>query len=403
LDKVEGLTDIKVSLETGNPELKIVFDRQKLALLGMTIESVSETLTQRVTGSIVSRFQQPDRQIDIRLRNREGDRENYNDIENMVVGESSGRPITLSAVAEIISGQGPAAIDRIQQARVVVVSANLKQRSLAEISQEIKQLLTDTPPPSGIVFEFGGQQEEMEKSFSSMIFAIVLAIFLVYLVMASTFEHLIHPFVILLTVPMALIGVIIGLYVSGYSISVIALIGAVFLVGVVVNNAIVLVDSINQMRRSGLEKLTAIIEASKSRLRPILMTSCTTILGLLPMAIGVGEGAELRAPLGIVVSYGLFFSMILTLFIIPCVYLIMPSKVTTYDDLKDLDERVMYAENLQVAEQESHSQTVEPDSFSQSSASQNDSSKNYASKNDLSQNSTSQNSTSKNNINPFED
>lgn len=344
LEKIEGLTDIQASLETGNPELVIQFDRQKLTRLGFTVQSVAETLNQRVSGSIVSRFQQPDRQIDIRLRNREVDRNSITDIENIVIGKSQGRSIILSAVASIRSAQGPAVIDRIQQSRVAVIAAQYKGRSLSDISQEIEQLIKNNPPPTGISFEFGGQKKEMEESFNSMIFAVLLAIFLVYLVMAATFEHLGHPFIILLTIPLSLVGVIFGLYLTGYAISVISLIGVVFLIGVVVNNAIVLVDSINHHRRQGSQKLEAIVSAGKSRLRPILMTTLTTVLGLLPMAIALGEGAELRAPLAIVVSFGLVVATGLTLFVIPAAYLVMPSSVTTDDELKLLDERIQTAE-----------------------------------------------------------
>ncbi|MCW8998100.1 MAG: efflux RND transporter permease subunit, partial [Kangiellaceae bacterium] len=268
LEKVEGLRDIQASLETGNPELMVQFDRQKLARLGFTIQEVADTLNQRVSGSIVSRFQQPDRQIDIRMRNREADRNSVTDIENIVIGEFDGRPVNLNAVANVVAAQGPAAIDRIQQARVAVIAANYKGRSLAELVDELEQVVQLNPPPIGIAFEFGGQKKEMEQSFDSMTFAILLAVFLVYLVMAATFEHMGHPFVILFTIPLALVGVILGLYTSGYAISVISLIGAIFLVGVVVNNAIVLVDAINHYRRAGLEKFQATVEASKSRLRP---------------------------------------------------------------------------------------------------------------------------------------
>ena len=348
LEEVEGLIDVQASLETGNPELMVQFQRQKLAQLGFTIQSVSETLHQRINGTIVSRFQQPDRQIDIRLRNRVLDRNNVSDIENMVIGEVEGRPITLKAVANVVSAQGPAAIDRIEQSRVAVIAGNLKGRSLKEVNAELFEIIKNNPPPIGITFEFGGQNKEMEQSFNSLIFAVLLAIFLVYIVMAATFEHLGHPFIILFTIPLALIGVIIGLYITGYAISVISMIGAVFLVGIVVNNAIVLIDAINQIRQQGVEKLEAIIIASKSRLRPILMTTFTTVLGLLPMAIGFGEGAELRAPLAVVVSFGLVIATGLTLFIIPVCYRLMPSKVLTNDDLIMLDDRVAKAEEYEI-------------------------------------------------------
>jgi len=349
ISQVEGLIDVRASLETGNPELVVKFDREQLARLNFNIQSVSETLNRRVNGSIVSRFQQPDRQIDIRLRNREADRDSVNDMENIVIGEVQGRPVTLAAVAKIESLRGPAAIDRIQQSRVAIIAGNLKGRSLSQVTNDIAQIIKNNPPPAELSFEFGGQNKEMQQSFDSMYFAIALAIFLVYLVMAATFEHLGHPFIILLTIPLSLVGVIFGLLFSGYGISVISMIGVVFLVGVVVNNAIVLVDAINLARRKGLQKFEAIVEASKSRLRPILMTTFTTVLGLLPMAIAFGEGSELRAPLAVVVSFGLVVSTTLTLLIIPVTYLIMPSKVTTDDDLKNLNERLHQAEQIESA------------------------------------------------------
>lgn len=350
--EIKGLIDVRASLETGNPELVVRFDREQLARLGFNIESVSETLNRRVSGSIVSRFQQPDRQIDIRLRNREADRDSVNDMENIVIGQVDGRPVTLKAVAKIESLQGPAAIDRIQQSRVAIIAGNLKGRSLHKVTEDIRQLIKNNPPPAELSFEFGGQNQEMQQSFNSMYFAVLLAVFLVYLVMAATFEHLGHPFIILLTIPLSLIGVIFGLLFSGYGISVISMIGVVFLVGVVVNNAIVLVDAINLARRNGQEKLEAIVTASKSRLRPILMTTCTTVLGLLPMAIGFGEGAELRAPLAVVVSFGLVVSTTLTLLIIPVCYLIMPSTVSTDEELEQLDQRLHDAEEIEAVHQE---------------------------------------------------
>ncbi len=352
ISEIDGLIDVRASLETGNPELVVRFNREQLARLGFNIESVSETLNRRVSGSIVSRFQQPDRQIDIRLRNREVDRNSVNDMENMVIGQVDGRPVTLKAVAKIESLQGPAAIDRIQQSRVAIIAGNLKGRSLRQVTEDIRQLIKNNPPPAELSFEFGGQNKEMQQSFNSMYFAVLLAVFLVYLVMAATFEHLGHPFIILLTIPLSLIGVIFGLLFSGYGISVISMIGVVFLVGVVVNNAIVLVDAINHARRKGLKKFEAIVSASKSRLRPILMTTFTTVLGLLPMAIGFGEGAELRAPLAVVVSFGLVVSTALTLLIIPVCYLIMPSTVTTDEELEQLNQRLHDAEEIEAVHQE---------------------------------------------------
>jgi HAE1 family hydrophobic/amphiphilic exporter-1 len=178
----------------------------------------------------------------------------------------------------------------------------------------------------GISTELGGQNREMQVSFASLRFALALAIFLVYLVMAATFESFLHPFIVLFTIPLALVGVVLGLLVTGTTITVIVLIGTIMLVGIVVNNAIVLIDAVNRFRRAGVEKSEAVIRAGHVRLRPILMTTLTTILALLPMAISWGEGAELRSPLAVTVAWGLAFSTLLTLVVIPAAYVAIPSR-----------------------------------------------------------------------------
>jgi len=335
--EIPGLSDVRATLESGNPELNVVFDRDKLARMGLSVRQVSDTLHSRVNGTVVSRFKEGDRLIDIRLRNREADRDTVTDIENMVVANRENVPLTLKALAKVDSGRGPAEIHRIQQSRVAILSADLTNRSLGAVVKDIETYFQENPPPAGIVFEMGGQNQEMDTSFKSMLFAIGLAIFLVYLVMAATFENLLHPFIIMFTIPFALVGVILGLYLSGLAVSVISMIGVIFLVGVVVNNAIVLVDAVNRGRRDGMEKLEAVVHACKIRMRPILMTTLTTVLGLLPMAIGFGEGAELRQPLAVVVSTGLIVATVLTLIVVPATYMAVPSKVRTRKEDEELE------------------------------------------------------------------
>lgn len=347
--KIDGLKDVRASMEAGNPELTVVFDRDKLARLGLTIEGVTDTLHTRVTGDVVSQFKEADRQIDIRLRNRMADRDTVSDIENAVVGEVDGMPVMLKAVARLTPARGPSEIHRIQQSRVGIITGEPAGRALGGIIAEIEDVIAANPPPPGITSSLGGQNKEMKVSFDSLRFAMLLAVFLVYLVMAATFENLIHPFIILFTIPFALVGAVLGLYFSGATISVISLIGAIFLVGVIVNNAIVLVDAINRARREGFEKREAIVHAAKLRLRPILMTTLTTVLGLLPMAVGFGEGAELRTPLAVVVTTGLVVGTVLTLFIIPAAYMIVPTHVTPEAEEENLDEIIEEAERLKRA------------------------------------------------------
>jgi len=327
LSAVPGLADVRSSLEAGNPELQVVFDRARLASLGLDMGALSETLRNRVQGVVPTRFKEEDRQIDIRVRNMETYRASVADVRNLVLPGVDGQPIRLLAVADVRLDRGPAEIHRLQQQRAAVVSANLEGRSLGGAVGDIEDAMALSPPPAGITVELGGQNREMQVSFASLRFALALAVFLVYLVMAATFESFIHPFIVMFTIPLALVGVVAGLLATGTTITVIVLIGTIMLVGIVVNNAIVLIDAINRLRRAGVDKVEAVVRAGHIRLRPILMTTLTTILALLPMAIAWGEGAELRSPLAITVAAGLFLSTLLTLVVIPAAYAAVPSRV----------------------------------------------------------------------------
>jgi HAE1 family hydrophobic/amphiphilic exporter-1 len=346
---VPGLVDARASLEAGNPELTVRFDRDRLAAFGLSIRDVSQRIHDRVQGNVASRFREEDRHIDIRVRNREEDRDTLGDIENVIVAERNGIPVTLTAVADIEPARGPAEIHRIQQSRAAILAGEVTERSLGSVVRDLEGVVAAHPPPPGVTFNLAGQNREMERSFGSLAFALGLAIFLVYLVMAGTFENLVHPFIILFTIPLAIVGVVLGLLIGSHTLNVISLIGTIFLAGVVVNNAIVLVDAINRYRRLGLEKLEAIVRAGNVRLRPILMTTLTTVLGLLPMAVGFGEGAELRAPLAVVVSAGLIVSTALTLLVVPAVYLVVPSRVRTREEEEDLEAAVVEAERIAAA------------------------------------------------------
>jgi hydrophobic/amphiphilic exporter-1 (mainly G- bacteria), HAE1 family len=332
LDTVPGLVDVRSSLEAGNPELQVVFNRDRLAALNLNMETLSTTLQDRVQGAVPTRYKEADRQIDIRVRNREQDRHSVSDVENLVLPGPNGMPIRLLSVADVRLDQGPAEIHRLQQQRAAVVTGNLRERSLGAVVHDIQNVLAHDPPPAGLSAELGGQNAEMKVSFNSLRFAMILAVFLVYLVMAATFESFIHPFIVLFTIPLAIVGVVAGLFATHTDISVIVLIGVILLVGIVVNNAIVLIDAVNRLRREGLDKAEAVVRAGHIRLRPIMMTTLTTVLGLIPMAIAWGEGSELRAPLAITVLAGLSVSTLLTLVVIPAAYVAVPSRVTVEVD-----------------------------------------------------------------------
>ncbi|MDF2178174.1 efflux RND transporter permease subunit [Aliiglaciecola sp. CAU 1673] len=326
LEGNDRFADVKTSLQAGHPELKIYFDHARLAQIGLTASEVSKMVAAKVGGEVASRYTIDDRKVDILVRTQEQQRDSAEDIANMIVNPGQSPAVPLGAVADIRMSVGPSEITRIGQERVAVVSANLAYGDLGEAVEVAKAMLSDLNLPMSMNARIAGQNEEMQVSFDSLKFALLLAVFMVYLVMASQFESLLHPFLILFTVPLACAGSIYGLFMTGTHLSVVVFIGLIMLAGIVVNNAIVLVDRINQLRTEGKDKEEAIFEAAHSRLRPILMTTLTTTLGLLPMAIGLGEGAEIRTPMAVTVIFGLLFATLLTLLLIPVLYSLFDRK-----------------------------------------------------------------------------
>ncbi|MFT4929416.1 MAG: HAE1 family hydrophobic/amphiphilic exporter-1 [Phenylobacterium sp.] len=318
--------DVKSTLRNGHPELKVHFDHAKLAQLGLNASDVSELLSTQIGGEVATQYTLNDRKIDILVRTREEDRNSVADIKSIIVNPGSDHPIPLSSVATVTESIGPSEITRIGQQRVAIVSSNLAYGDLSLAIGEAKAALASMDIPLNIQARITGQNEEMESSFDSLKFALILAVFLVYIVMASQFESFLHPLLILFTVPLAGAGSIFGLYLSGTNVSIMVFIGLIMLSGIVVNNAIVLIDRINQLRDEGQEKTSAIMAAATSRLRPIVMTTLTTTLGLLPLAIGTGDGSEIRAPMAITVIYGLIFATVLTLIFIPVIYSLFDQK-----------------------------------------------------------------------------
>ncbi|NNM21171.1 MAG: efflux RND transporter permease subunit [Gammaproteobacteria bacterium] len=320
MEQSDRFTDLRTSLETGNPEVQIVFDQERAAKLGLAVRDIADRVVAKVRGELATRYTWRDRKIPVLVRGIDERNATLDDIRRLIVNPESKRPVTLDAVADIIIAQGPTEIRRVDQERVIVISADTRYGDLGSAVAEVEQILAATPLPAEIGAVVGGQSSDMETSFDSMRFALALAVFLVYLVMAAQFESIIHPFVILFTIPLALVGAVLGLTLTNTPINVVVLIGVIMLAGIVVNNAIVLIDLVNQLRARGADKTSALMEAGRTRLRPILMTTLTTALGLLPMAIGFGEGAEVRAPMAITVIGGLLVSTVLTLLVIPVVY-----------------------------------------------------------------------------------
>jgi HAE1 family hydrophobic/amphiphilic exporter-1 len=320
------LADVETSLKSGAPEIQIQYNRDQIMRYGMNINGVATQIRNMVKGAEASRFNLKDRRIPIVVRLEEPDREHITDIGQLTINGGAWPPIELSAVADLTIGEGPSEIRRVDGKRVGLVRANLGNASLGSAVEAINSLLQKKVDwPSDMTFFITGQNEEWENSKGSLFLALGLSIFLVYVIMAAQFESLTQPFIIMFTVPLAFFGTIIGLKLLGISLSIVVFLGMIMLVGIVVNNAIVLIDYTNTLRGRGIDREEAIVTAGKVRLRPILITTATTVLGLVPMAIGLGDGSEIRTPMAIAVIFGLVTSTVLTLIVIPTVYSLVES------------------------------------------------------------------------------
>lgn len=322
--------DVKSTVEEGFPEIQIRFDQERAGALGLTTRQIADVVVKKVRGDVATRYSFRDRKIDVLVRAQEGDRASVESIRRLIVNPGSTRPVTLDAVADVVATNGPSEIHRADQTRVAVVSANLRDIDLGGAVREVQDMVAKQPLGAGVGMHIGGQGEELADSARSLIFAFGLAIFLVYLVMASQFESLLHPFVILFTIPLALVGAILALMLTGKPISVVVFIGLILLVGLVTKNAIILIDKVNQLREAGVPKREALVEGARSRLRPIIMTTLCTLFGFLPLAVAMGEGAEVRAPMAITVIGGLLVSTLLTLVVIPVVYDLLDRRGDAY-------------------------------------------------------------------------
>ncbi len=327
----DRFADVRSSAEQGYPEIRIRFDHERAARLGLRADQIADTVVRQVRGEVATRYSWREREIDVRVRVIDEQRASPEQIGRLVVNPDAERPVTLDAVADIDIAVGPGEIRRTGQQRVAVVSARTNFGDLGSAATEARQIVSGIPMPRGLSVRVAGQSDEMQRAFRSLLLALALAVFLVYLVMASQFESLLHPFVILLTIPLALTGAVFALWITGTTLSVVVFIGVIMLAGIVVNNAIVLITRINQLRAEGLAREAAIVEGGRARLRPIVMTTLTTALGLMPLALGLGEGSEMRAPMAIAVIGGLLLSTALTLVVIPVVYSLLDRRRTEAD------------------------------------------------------------------------
>ena len=317
---IKGTRDLKLSREDMKPEYRVIFDREKLALYGLNTATAATFVRNRINGLIASKFRDEGDEYDIVVRYDEKFRESVEDIENIKIYGSTGQAVRVKDVGRVIEYFSPPTIEHEDRQRVISISTSLYGAPLGLVVQEINKILDKTELPAGITVSIGGNAEEQAESFGDLFLLLFLIILLVYIVMATQFESLLMPFIIMISIMFAFTGVILGLFITNTPLSLIALIGAIMLVGIVVKNGIVMVDFTNLLHERGLTVNQAVISAGKSRLRPVLMTTLTTILGMLPLALGVGEGSEIWQPMGIAIIGGLTFSTMLTLIVVPVLY-----------------------------------------------------------------------------------
>lgn len=323
ISTVEGVFNPTTGASDGIPHMEIHVDEEKAAMYGLTPSQVTGQIQLQFNGQIATQYREAGKEIDVTLIYPEDQRSTINDIRDMKIQSTNGARLPLEEVATFEETQGPATLLRENQQPQMNVSSALVDRDLASVMQDIDAKLGAMNFPEGYSYSIGGQAEDMVEAFGQLALALIFAIFLVYAVMAVQFENFLFPFIIMFALPTTIIGVIIGFLITGISFSIPAFIGIIMLAGIVVNNSIVLVDYINILRRRGMTRSKAIVEAGRSRLRPILMTTLTTVLAMVPLGLALGEGAEMQQPLAITIIFGLSASTIFTLFFVPVIYIIL--------------------------------------------------------------------------------
>ena len=320
MKRTAGVKDVSLSRDAYTPQFSIVFDRAKLAQNNITLSSAATSVRSRINGLTLSQFREEGEEYDITVKDDIQYRKSIQDIEDMVLYNTQGKQIRLSEVARVEETMAPPTIGHLDRERVITVTGLVSKRSLGDIAADVQAEINKMSIPNMISVKISGSVEDQKESFSDMMMLLVLVILLVYIVMAAQFESLRDPFIIMFSLPFAFTGVFVALWLTGTSLSLIALIGAVMLVGIVVKNGIVLIDYINLNKERGTSIRRSVIKGGKSRLRPVLMTTATTLLGMLPMALGIGEGSETWQPMGIAIIGGLTLSTILTLIVVPVIY-----------------------------------------------------------------------------------
>jgi len=323
VEKIPGVADPDRSIRGGKPEMRVVVDREKASRLGISTAQVASTLRSLVDGNVATKLRQGEKEIDIRVILPPEQKNNFQDISSLDILTPAGVTIPLRSIAQLYEGSGPTQISRQNRERVAIITANIVDRSLGDVVGDLNKKLADFPLPPGYKIEQRGQAEMMGEMFYNMILALILGVIFIYIVLGSQFNSFLHPFTIMLALPLAVVGALLAVFLTGQRINMMAMVGIILLMGIVTKNSILLIDYTITLRKRGMKREEALLKAGPIRLRPILMTSAAMIMGMLPAGLGIGEGAEWRQAMGITVIGGLITSTLLTLIVVPVTYIVV--------------------------------------------------------------------------------
>ena len=322
LATIEGLRDVKISRPDFRQEYSVSFDREKLAQNGLNVATASSFIRNRINGTVVSQFRERGYEYDIRVRYDEEYRQSVEDIENILLYTPTGEPLRVKEIGTVNSTSSLPEIERQNRQRVVTVTGSIYQRALSEIVNDVNRELNSVSLPAGVDVELAGTYEDQQDAFADLFILLMISVILVYIVMASQFESFTYPMIIMISIPFSFTGSVLSLLMFGHPLNVMGIIGGIMLIGIVVKNGIILIEYINVNRDRGLSITYSVVDAGRSRLRPVLMTAATTGLGMLPLALALGQGSEFWQTMGISVIGGLVLSTVLTLIIVPTLYAI---------------------------------------------------------------------------------
>jgi HAE1 family hydrophobic/amphiphilic exporter-1 len=323
---VKGVEDVRVSRKEEKPEIKVIIDREKASRLGLDARTIGKTIETSFAGSTATRYREGGNEYDVEVRLQLQDRDRIEDLRDVFVSLPGGGHVSLANIATIEQGVGPTMIERKDQARYITVSGAVRGRDLGSVVQDIKTAIGKIPAPPGFSYKFAGAEQERQEAFRLLVIAVVLGMVLVYMVMASQFESFRDPFIIFLSIPFGVVGVIIALALTGQTLSVISFLGLIMLVGIVVNDGIVLISYIGILRQRGYDVLSAVVEGGRNRLRPVICTTATTVLAMIPLALSKGEGSEIWTPFAVSVIGGLTIGTVITLILMPTLYSIFEGR-----------------------------------------------------------------------------